>query len=49
VYKPAYSLEKCYSILTEGRGTQFDPRVVDAFFARRDEIVRVQIDLADMD
>jgi len=49
VYKPAFSLEKCFAILTEGRGTHFDPQVVDAFFARRDDIVKVQIDLADMD
>ena len=49
VYKPAYPLEKCFAILTEARGAQFDPQVVDAFFARRDEIVRVQIDCADVD
>jgi putative two-component system response regulator len=47
VYKPAFPLEKCLQILHEGRGTQFDPAVVDAFMDRRDQIVQVQIDLAD--
>ncbi len=48
-YKPALPLEKCFSILREGRGTQFDPRVLDAFFARREEIVRTKIECADID
>jgi putative two-component system response regulator len=48
-YKPAFPLEKCFEILLAGRGAQFDPKVIDAFFARRDDIVRVQIDCADTD
>jgi putative two-component system response regulator len=48
-YKSAYSLERCFQILKEGRGTHFDPVVLDAFFARRDEIVQLQRDLADSD
>jgi putative two-component system response regulator len=48
-YKPALPLEKCFQILVEGRGTHFDPTVVDAFFARREQIIQVQIDLADTD
>ena len=35
-YKHAFSIEKCFEILKEARGTQFDPAVVDAFVARRD-------------
>jgi putative two-component system response regulator len=31
VYKPAYSHETSRAIILEGRGTQFDPDVVDAF------------------
>ncbi len=31
VYKPAFSHEKARSIILEGRGSQFDPTVVDAF------------------
>ncbi len=48
-YKPAYPLEKCFEILREGRGTQFDPTVIDAFFKRRDDVVQIQIDFADVD
>src|SRR5262249_44410331 len=47
VYKRAFPLEKCFQILHEGRGTQFDAAVVDAFMDGRDRIVQVQIDLAD--
>ncbi|MEX0704485.1 MAG: HD domain-containing phosphohydrolase [Planctomycetales bacterium] len=46
-YKPAFPFEKCFRILEEGRGTQFDPAVLDAFLARREDVVRIQIDLAD--
>jgi putative two-component system response regulator len=46
-YKPAFPLAKCFRILEEGRGIHFDPVVLDAFFARRDEIVQIQLDLAD--
>jgi putative two-component system response regulator len=46
-YKPAFPLQKCFEILQEGRGSQFDPAVVDAFMRRRNQIVQVQIDLAD--
>ena len=41
-YKPAYSNDIGLSILREGRGSQFDPTVVDAFFASIDEILAVQ-------
>jgi putative two-component system response regulator len=47
-YKPAYPLDKCFSIMLEGRGTHFDPRVVDAFFERRDRIIETQIALAEI-
>ncbi|MBX3444416.1 MAG: response regulator [Planctomyces sp.] len=45
-YKPAFPLEQCFSILEEGRGRQFDPEVLDAFFACRDRIIATQIELA---
>ncbi|MBI3865942.1 MAG: response regulator [Planctomycetia bacterium] len=48
-YKPAFPLEKCFQILDEGRGSQFDRAMIDAFTARRSEIVRTQIELADTD
>ena len=46
-YKPAFPLQKCFAIMAEGRGTQFDPEVLDAFFVRRDDIIQIQIDSAD--
>lgn len=48
-YKQAFPLPKCFEILQEGRASHFDPVVLDAFSARRNEIVRVQIALADTD
>jgi putative two-component system response regulator len=41
-YKPAYSNDVAMSILREGRGTQFDPAVVDIFFECIDQILAVQ-------
>jgi putative two-component system response regulator len=46
-YKPALPLEKCFEILEEERGTHFDPKVLDAFFARREEIIRIRRELVD--
>ena len=40
-YKRAYSIEEAVGIMREGRGTQFDPRVVDVFFEKLDEILAV--------
>lgn len=48
-YKPAFPIEKCFAILDEGSGSQFDPQVVNAFKAVRDEILEVRIALADID
>ncbi len=46
-YKKAFSREKCFEILEEGRGTHFDPKVLDAFFKRADEIIQIQLDYMD--
>ena len=48
-YKPAFSREKSFQILEEGRGTHFDPQVLDAFFSRSSEIVGIQIRYADVE
>ena len=48
-YKPAFPIDKCLGILEEGRGTHFDPDVLDAFFARKKQIVNTQIQHADVD
>jgi putative two-component system response regulator len=39
-YKPAFPLDKAYSVLHQGRGSHFDPAVVEAFFAAESEILR---------
>lgn len=46
-YKQPFPREKCFAMLEEKRGTQFDPRVLDAFFRRSKEIVEVQLQYAD--
>jgi putative two-component system response regulator len=40
-YKEAFSLEISLSIVKQGRGTHFDPDVVDAFFDIQDEILNI--------
>lgn len=37
-YKEAFPWDKCCAILEEGRGKHFDPRVLDAFFARQTDV-----------
>lgn len=39
-YKREFSVGEAFEIIKEGRGTQFDPDVVDAFLEAQDEIVR---------
>ena len=46
-YKEPFPRQKCFDILREGRGTQFDPAVIDAFFDCSDEIVEIQLLLMD--
>lgn len=42
IYKPAFPHEKAREIILEGRGTDFDPDVVDAFSALEQEFVAVK-------
>ncbi|WP_088968354.1 HD domain-containing phosphohydrolase [Vogesella sp. LIG4] len=46
-YKPAWPLEDALAYLQEQRGRHFDPQVVDAFFAAREEIMAVYLQLRD--
>ena len=46
-YKDAFSHEKARQIIAEGRGTHFDPAVVDAFLRREEEFRRVATDITD--
>ncbi len=41
-YKEPFSVEKSLAIIREGRGSHFDPDVVDAFFAIQDEILTLK-------
>lgn len=41
-YKEPFSHEKSMKIIREGRGTQFDPDVLDAFECREPEIVEIR-------
>ncbi len=38
VYKPAFPIEKAVAIIEEGKGTQFDPKCVEAFMDSLDEV-----------
>ena len=46
-YKDAWSENDAYQEIIKGKGTQFDPQVVDAFEAAHDEIVKVRQQFAD--
>lgn len=48
-YKDAYPLSKCFDILNQNRGSQFDPNVLDAFMRRRQDIIDVQLEHADVE
>ena len=41
-YKPKFPLKKCLEIMLSERGTRFDPKVLDAFFARFAEIEEIR-------
>lgn len=47
VYKPAFSHDKAKSIILEGRGQHFDPRVVDAFLEKEQEFVNISVNFKD--
>lgn len=47
VYKNAFSYEEARDVLAEGRGTHFDPDLIDAFLAAFDDFVAIATQLAD--
>ena len=47
-YKAPIPREECLAIMTEDRGTHFDPQVLDAFFSRSKEVVQVQMEYMDL-
>jgi cyclic di-GMP phosphodiesterase len=46
-YKDAYPIEKSFGIIEEGRKNHFDPAVLDAFFAIRQEITAIREECKD--
>jgi putative two-component system response regulator len=48
-YKEPFSVEKSLAIIKVGRGSHFDPDVVDAFFAIQDEILTIKKQYSDDD
>lgn len=46
-YKKALPYQECFAILEQGRGKHFDREVLDAFFARREELLAIATELAD--
>ncbi|WP_372898275.1 HD-GYP domain-containing protein, partial [Stieleria sp.] len=46
-YKDALPLDQCIEIMRKERGKHFDPKVLDAFLARIDEVTQIVVSLAD--
>ena len=46
-YKEPFTIEASLNIIREGRGTHFDPDVVDAFLAIQDEILAIKARFSD--
>jgi cyclic di-GMP phosphodiesterase len=46
-YKAAYSAKKAIAIMEEGRGTQFEPKMLDAFLSCMDEVKEIRHALRD--
>lgn len=49
VYKPPFSQEKSIAIMREGRGSHFDPDILDAFLAHTDEFQAIAERFVDHD
>ncbi|HWA99771.1 MAG TPA: HD domain-containing phosphohydrolase, partial [Pirellulales bacterium] len=47
VYKPAYSHDVARSIIVDGRGSHFDPDIVDAFVACEEDFLAIRQRLND--
>lgn len=48
-YKPPFSHAEAVDIIVEGRGTHFDPHMVDAFLALEDEFRQIAFEFAESD
>lgn len=41
-YKPAWELDKIYNLFDEGKGTHFDPKLVELFFKNKDKFLEIR-------
>jgi len=41
-YREPFPLQEAFTVIKEGRGSHFDPQVVDAFFAAKDETLSIK-------
>ena len=49
VYKPPFTHKKAVGIIIEGKGSHFDPKLVDAFINTQEEFREIGIEFADSD
>lgn len=49
VYKKAFPLEKALSIMKDGRGTHFDPTLLDLFIENIEKVLEIQKEFPDKD
>lgn len=49
VYKPAFPHDKAVSIITEGKGSHFEPLLVECFLAVADEFKQIAIEFSDQE
>lgn len=49
VYKPSFPREQCWDIINRGRGSHFDPRLVDIFNRNEDYFWNIVEELRDID
>ena len=49
VYKPPFTHGKAVSIMSEGRGTHFDPDLIDAFMQIQEQFRQIALEFADFD
>ncbi|MDA7818206.1 DUF3369 domain-containing protein [Sulfurimonas sp.] len=47
VYKEAWSLEETFEYIESERGKQFNPKVLDAFFSRKENIIKIHTEQKD--
>ena len=40
-YRDAMPLDKCFEIIQNGRGTDFDPDLVDIFLNAKEEVIKI--------